>query len=436
MSARREIAGTADVVVVGAGLAGLTAARELRLAGARVTTLEARSRAGGRAWTKPDALAGNPFEMGGMLVDASQAAITAALRRYGLTTSPVADVRSTAWWTGGQRRTSLLPVPAAELPDLERAIRAWQDAAAAPDDPALDGVSVESYFTAVPLGPHARDLLDAFFSEHASGSWASMSMRSMAEDLARAGGSVTAWIAAATLAHTVDGGIGRLVERLRDDAGNIHYNAPVHAIIDDPDGVTVQTDGGTVRAAYAVLAAPLNTWKNISVTPAWPDSAAALIARGHAGRGYKVGLEVSGSAPDFALAAGSNLHAFMTLRRRPDGSRTAVAFGPDPTTIDPADTDALGRIIAPVAPHARVLAATTHNWVDDPWSLGTWVVHHPATTQEEIDAVSRPHGRIVPAGSDVATASASYLDGAIQSGHCAALHVSQALRINEMAGLH
>ncbi len=423
---------TADVVVIGAGLAGLTAAADLRAAGARVVTVEARSRAGGRAWTKPDALAGQPFEMGGMLVDTSQLAITEALNRYGLTTSPVADVHTTTWWTAGQRRTSALPVPGDELPGLERAVRAWQDAAAAPDDPALDGVSVESYFTAQELGPHTRDLLDAFFSEHASGSWTTMSMRSLAEDLAGAGGSVSDWISAATLAHVVDGGISRLVQHLCDDAGTIHYDAPVRAIIDDADHVTVHTDIGTLQAAYVVLAAPLNTWSHIDIRPSWPAEAAALIARGHAGLGYKIGLRLSGPAPDFALAAGTNLHVLLTMQRHKDGTRTAVAFGS--AAADPDDIAAMTEMITPVAPDAKVIAATGHDWAADPWSRGTWVVQYPETTRTEIDAVRRVHGRIVPSGSDVATTSASYLDGAVHSGHAAARYIQRALRITEKVG--
>jgi monoamine oxidase len=424
--------GTADVVVIGAGLAGLTAAADLRAAGARVVTVEARSRAGGRAWTKPNALAGQPFEMGGMLVDASQHAITAALKRYGLTTSPLADVTSTAWWTAGRLRPSAVSVPGSEFPGLERAVRAWQDAAAAPDDPALDGVSVETYFAAQDLEPHTHDLLDAFFSEHASGSWTTMSMRSLAEDLAGSGGSVSAWIASAGLAHIVDGGISRLVEHLCVDAGPIHYDAPVHAIVDEADQVTVHTRRGTLQARYAVLAAPLNTWRHIDVSPAWPADAAALIARGHAGHGCKVGLRLSGPAPDYALAAGTNLHVLLTMQRHADGTRTAVAFGP--AAVDTDDTAALTEMIAPVAPDAEVLAATSHNWSADPWSCGTWVVHYPETTRAEIAAAGRAHGRIVPAGSDVATTSASYLDGAIHSGHAAALHVEKALGVTEKAG--
>ncbi|WP_188113076.1 FAD-dependent oxidoreductase [Mycobacterium simiae] len=78
---------TADVVIVGAGLAGLTAARTFSCRG-RADRRDTGQAAGGRAWTKRDALTGHSFEMGGMFVDAGQRVISAALREYGLTTTP------------------------------------------------------------------------------------------------------------------------------------------------------------------------------------------------------------------------------------------------------------------------------------------------------------------------------------------------------------
>lgn len=410
-----------DVVVVGAGLAGLTAARDLTTVGVDVLTLEARNRVGGRAWTDPTALRGNGFEMGGMFVDPAHTAIVTELERYGLALEPLPFPTSVAWFTRGVLRRGGLPVPPDELPQLEIAVRAWQDAAAIADAGGFVPGSVADFFTGRVHGPHTLDLLRAYFDTEVSGDWATASMHTMAEDLAGGGGSVSRWTVAAMLAPTVGGGISRLTAALGADAGRIELGRPVRSLADDGRGVDVRTaDGEIHRARAVVLAAPLNTWRDIVVSPTWPAEAAALVARGHRGGGAKLGVLARGDIPDVAFCALPRVSVLKTIRRWPDGSVELVVFGSHPHEIDPDDLAAVTELIRPIVPDVQVHAAAMHDWVGDPYARGTWLAHDAVTTATEIDAVSVPHGRIIPAGSDITRVGASYLDGAVHSGREAA----------------
>jgi monoamine oxidase len=76
---------TYDAIVIGAGFAGLTAARDLARDGNRVLIVEARDRIGGRAWYRPFADTGFSIELGGNWVDPDgNAALMAEVERYGV----------------------------------------------------------------------------------------------------------------------------------------------------------------------------------------------------------------------------------------------------------------------------------------------------------------------------------------------------------------
>ena len=78
-----------SVLIVGAGLAGLTAARELERRGCRVIVCEARQRIGGRVWTLRDGFVGMHGEAGGEMIDGEQEEIRQLARELGIRESRI-----------------------------------------------------------------------------------------------------------------------------------------------------------------------------------------------------------------------------------------------------------------------------------------------------------------------------------------------------------
>lgn len=89
-----------DVIVVGAGFAGLATARELSLRGWSVAVLEARDRIGGRTWT--DDRLGRLLEMGGTWVHWLQPHTWSEITRYGLEIEPSPKAETVLWVAGGK----------------------------------------------------------------------------------------------------------------------------------------------------------------------------------------------------------------------------------------------------------------------------------------------------------------------------------------------
>src|SRR6201996_4706594 len=112
---------TVDVEVIGGGLAGLCAARDLAEAGASVAVLEARDRLGGRTWTNRFPDTGEMVELGGSWFAPEHEAAPHELARYGLGVRTHRLPRRVRWRTAGRLHDGL-PVDADDLPALEAAL--------------------------------------------------------------------------------------------------------------------------------------------------------------------------------------------------------------------------------------------------------------------------------------------------------------------------
>ena len=419
--------GLRDVVVIGAGLAGLVAARDLQEQGADVIVLEARDRVGGRAFSSPDALGGLPYEYGGMFVAPSQRDIQSELHRYGLRTRPARRLTSVHWYSGGALQRNGFPVPLNELESFERVVHHLHKLALESQQGREPQGSVPQDLDSLHLGPHTRDIVSAILSTETSSHLDDASMASLAADLALTGGQLVAWFQAASLAQTVDGGAQQLATRIAAEVTELRLNTVVTAVTRRDGAADVHTGSGRRCARRVILATPMNTWRDLELTPGWPQAAEQLVERGHAGRGVKVGMLIEGPMPDVIIGA----HPVLQMVKIIDevgGRFSTVAFSTDPHRVDASDLDALTGVMQQLAPGTTVTAAATHDWANDPYSRGTWMSHYPSTPATAVDALHQLQPVIHVAGSDVASTGASYLDGAINFGRAAARRVLGELR--------
>ena len=130
--------------------------------------------------------------------------------------------------------------------------------------------------------------------------------------------------------------------------------------------------------------------------------------------------------PERMLAAGWNTPFYwLTTEHSVDEGQLVVAFALQ-DSVDTTDLSALVQALRVYAPEAHVIAAMSHDWVNDPWARGGWMTEPPGWSTTGIpELIAAAHGRIVMAGSDVAPRFAGWIAGAIASGRAAALEMEQ-----------
>ena len=432
-----------SVLVAGAGLAGLAAARDLADQGATVTVVEARDRVGGRVWTWREGFAeGQHGEAGGDLIDEDHEEIRELAQRLGLKLVPilrsgfgyvrpdasgqpkiVARSASRGWERmakelGPLSKPYLLAERRWDSPvtaDLaRRSVAAWLDQVKADADLRATAVGLRGFFLADPDELSLVALVDQF-SENASAAPGHM--------------------------YRIEGGNDRLSTALAAPLGDrLRLNAEVVALSHRGSTVRVSVKNGRalsqINCDYAILAVPASLLRRMPITPALPAQQHEAISSLKYGRATKTLLQfpsrfwrAAGRARAFGsgLPFGAVWEANEEQRGR-SGILSLLAGG--------SASDATQAIVAKhgmrgladaldwLGPHTEPTVARQIVWEQDPFARGGYAYFDPGFDPALRAWLARPAGRLFFAGEHTSIKWQGYMNGAVESGRRAAAEVA------------
>jgi monoamine oxidase len=427
--------GSYDVIVIGGGFAGVTAARDLGKEGFSVLLLEGRDRLGGRTWYRPFANTEQDVEFGGTWIAPKwQPHMAAEIERYGEEFILSPDPSVFTWSLGGEKSTGPLPIPVDEWLEFERAIVTIDNAAARLrfgelplDQKGLEDLDVpfKEWLDAWHFPRKTSEFLLAWAGFYFGASPTDVSALHILSWVAGFNNSSLAWYVGVSekLAH----GTKSLIDAIAaDSSAEVRLENPAHVVDASRDSVAVTTrTGENFSAQAAVIAVPINTWHSIEFRPGLGESKAAMAREKQTGHSIKIWALVRGLPGNFyGVGYDTKIKWLATEYNTPQGD-LLVGFGESPDDLDVTDGDAITAAVREFIPDADVVATDAHDWNNDEFAQGTWMAYRPGQVMRYASALQQPEGRLAFAGSDLASGWAGWMEGAVESGHRAARHVSE-----------
>ncbi|MDJ1370704.1 flavin monoamine oxidase family protein [Gulosibacter molinativorax] len=431
-----------DVVVVGAGFAGLTAARELERAGLDVIVWESRDRVGGRVWT--DHRLGHDLEIGGTWVHWSQPHTWAELSRYGITIDPSPKAETVYWLDqddqvhvseAAEFSASIGPAQAGVVHDS-------RDVFPRPDSPSAntrsvvfsdaDNMTIRDRFDelAESLSPEEQGpwlASQAIWASHINGKLEDVALTAGLRWSAATGGG---WqtLHEASSSYRVTGGMTSFIGNFeRDLRAPVELNTRATRITSvGSDAVEVESaEGRIVEASAVIVTVPFAALDQIKFTPDLPADVQSLGSDALGNNGFKLWISVRGKVAPFSAYASAE-HPIIMVKTEFIGEYESVlvGFGADHTQFDATSLDDARAMLARWRPDLEVTGVTTHDWMADEDSRTTWQLLRPGRLKH-LTGAQATAGPIRFASSDNANLWPGFVDGAIERGLATAREIIQ-----------
>jgi monoamine oxidase len=429
-----------SVIVVGAGLAGLTAARELEREQAHVTVLEARDRAGGRVHTIRGIFDdGQHGEAGADLIEETQTLVLDLATSVGLKPQRILRAGFTYYGPDRSGRNRVWRRPstwseAARLlkPHVERykaAGERWDSAVAA----ALGPQSVDDWIRRQRAGRSfnegMRSIRGFFLADPED-----LSLLALVDQFSEG-------VPGEDRFFRIPGGNDRLPQKIADALdGRILLRSKAQRVRYDANGVNIRVheDGRSrsIAADYAVLAVPATTLRDIEFSPRLPALQWKAISELRYGAATRVLLQFERpywrrarrhGAFGTPLSIGAVWDASEHQRGR-SGLLMLLAGGRASaecrSLIEREGPEGIIRELKWLGPPAPLAAMWHTSWEDDPLARGGYAVFSPDFDPALRDWLRRPVGRLAFAGEHTSARWEGFMNGAVESGRRAAAEIA------------
>ena len=442
------LAGT-HVFVVGAGLAGLAAARDLVDHGAQVTVADARSRLGGRVWTIREPFVERQHaESGGDLIDEAQHEIRQLAKELGLTLAPILRGGFGYARPDAAGRPRIVPQSPARgwdrlsdaLLTLTRSYGLAEQRWDSPVSADLARRSVAQWLDDIKADTELRETttgLRGFFLADPD----ELSLLALIDEFSVGGpprGGKT---------YRVEGGNDRLTGALAAPLGpRLMLNTEVVAVSHRGRDVRISVKDGRALtqmvADYVLFAAPATLLRRIPITPALPTHQHEAISKLKYGRGTKTLLQYARRfwrAPSRPRAFGSAmpLGAVWEASEEQRGQTGILALLAGGSASDLTRTITAKEGVAGFTAaldwlgsrDATMVASHQTVWEADPWARGGYAFFDATYDPALRPWLARPAGRLFFAGEHTSIKWQGYMNGAVESGRRAAAEIDATHRL-------